>query len=175
MPAETPATDSGSRAAKPPFRPHYTIYHPVVQVFIVVRRECSDVITSVGYRVKSKRGTHFRTWATRILRDHAMKSLSIDDQWLKDLRQRLKLALRLDPDISDIARTVFRVTVSYYAALDVFDDYDRQQARNADVRPTDATCSEYDRAVGIIAQLRKQFGDHIPSVIEGQGSMQRNL
>ena len=29
-----------------------------------------DVIISVGYRVKSRQGTHFRQWATRVLREH---------------------------------------------------------------------------------------------------------
>lgn len=32
-----------------------------------------DVIISVGYRVKSKRGTQFRIWATNVLRDHLVK------------------------------------------------------------------------------------------------------
>ena len=31
-----------------------------------------DAILSVGYRVNSKRGTQFRIWATRILRDHIL-------------------------------------------------------------------------------------------------------
>lgn len=34
---------------------------------------CLDVIISVGYRVKSLRGTQFRIWATRILKDHLLK------------------------------------------------------------------------------------------------------
>lgn len=39
-----------------------------------------DVIISVGYRVKSQRGTQFRIWATSILRDHLLKGYSINHQ-----------------------------------------------------------------------------------------------
>jgi len=37
-----------------------------------------DVIISVGYRVKSKRGTKFRQWATRVLKDYMLKGFVID-------------------------------------------------------------------------------------------------
>ena len=42
-----------------------------------------DVIISVGYRVKSQRGTQFRIWATKVLRDYIIKGFAMDDQRLK--------------------------------------------------------------------------------------------
>lgn len=39
-----------------------------------------DVVISVGYRVKSKRGTQFRIWATRVLRDYLLNGYSINRQ-----------------------------------------------------------------------------------------------
>lgn len=42
-----------------------------------------DVIISVGYRVKSQRGTQFRIWATKVLREYIIKGFAIDDQRLK--------------------------------------------------------------------------------------------
>jgi len=42
-----------------------------------------DVIISVGYRVKSQRGTQFRIWATRILREYIIKGFAMDDERLK--------------------------------------------------------------------------------------------
>lgn len=42
-----------------------------------------DVIISVGYRVKSQRGTQFRIWATRILREYIIKGFAMDDDRLK--------------------------------------------------------------------------------------------
>lgn len=42
-----------------------------------------DVIISVGYRVKSQKGTQFRIWATRVLREYMIKGFAMDDQRLK--------------------------------------------------------------------------------------------
>jgi hypothetical protein len=50
-----------------------------------------DAILSVGYRVNSVRGTHFRIWATNVLRDHILKGYSVNQRRLKELRQSLKL------------------------------------------------------------------------------------
>ena len=43
-----------------------------------------DVIISVGYRVKSKRGTQFRIWATNILKEYMRKGFAMDDERLKN-------------------------------------------------------------------------------------------
>ena len=52
-----------------------------------VRREIEffnlDVIISVGYRVKSHRGTQFRIWATQRLREYIVKGFALDDERLK--------------------------------------------------------------------------------------------
>ncbi len=42
-----------------------------------------DVIISVGYRVKSKRGTQFRIWATERLHEYLVKGFTMDDERLK--------------------------------------------------------------------------------------------
>jgi len=42
-----------------------------------------DVIISVGYRVKSQRGTQFRIWATQRLREYIIKGFTMDDERLK--------------------------------------------------------------------------------------------
>ena len=44
-----------------------------------------NVIISVGYRVKSKRGTQFRIWATGILKEYMRKGFALDDERLKNL------------------------------------------------------------------------------------------
>ncbi len=43
-----------------------------------------DVIISVGYRVKSIRGTQFRQWATQRIRDYLVKGFAINKEYLKD-------------------------------------------------------------------------------------------
>jgi hypothetical protein len=66
-----------------------------VKEFLIVRQEGSrqvsrsvehynlDVIISVGYRVKSHRGTQFRIWATQRLREYIVKGFTMDDERLK--------------------------------------------------------------------------------------------
>jgi len=44
-----------------------------------------DVIISVGYRVKSRRGTQFRIWASKILKEYIKKGFAMDDERLKSL------------------------------------------------------------------------------------------
>lgn len=46
-----------------------------------------DVIISTGYRVKSLRGTHFRQWATGVLKSHLLKGYSVNEQMLAFQRQ----------------------------------------------------------------------------------------
>lgn len=46
-----------------------------------------DVIISVGYRVKSKRGTQFRRWANRVLKDYLLRGYAINQQLLAVQRQ----------------------------------------------------------------------------------------
>ena len=42
-----------------------------------------DAIISVGYRVNSKRATHFRIWATKVLKEYMIKGFALDDERLK--------------------------------------------------------------------------------------------
>ena len=45
-----------------------------------------DVIISVGYRVKSQRGTQFRRWATKIIRDYTLRGYAVNQREHKNLR-----------------------------------------------------------------------------------------
>jgi hypothetical protein len=49
-----------------------------------------DVIISVGYRVKSNRGTQFRIWATKTLKEHIIKDYTINEQRLLQTKNTLK-------------------------------------------------------------------------------------
>ena len=54
-----------------------------------------DVIISVGYRVKSQRGTQFRIWATRTLREHLVRGYTLDRQRFAQNAAELEAALAL--------------------------------------------------------------------------------
>lgn len=54
-----------------------------------------DVIISVGYRVKSREGIHFRQWASRILKDYLVRGYALDRQRLDHNARELEAALLL--------------------------------------------------------------------------------
>ena len=54
-----------------------------------------DAIISVGYRVNSKRGVHFRQWATRMLKDHLTRGYTLNRQRLETNARELEAALTL--------------------------------------------------------------------------------
>ena len=107
-----------------------------VKEFLTVRQEGSrrvsrsvehynlDVIISVGYRVKSQRGTQFRIWATQRLREYLIKGFTMDDERLKRLGggnyfDELLARIR---DIRSSEKVFWRKVLGIYATSV---DYDR--------------------------------------------------
>jgi len=91
-----------------------------------------DVIISVGYRVKSKRGTQFRQWATQKLKDYLVKGYAINEQRLAQKNQEIQF---LHDGIRIMSRAIEEVTNDEaYKWLDKFskglkllDDYDHER------------------------------------------------
>ena len=76
-----------------------------------------DVIISVGYRVKSKRGTQFRIWATGILKEYMRKGFALDDDRLKNLGGGgyFKELLERIRDIRASEKVFYRQVMEIYA------------------------------------------------------------
>ena len=76
-----------------------------------------DVIISVGYRVKSKRGTQFRIWATNILKEYMRKGFALDDERLKNLGGGgyFKELLERIRDIRASEKVFYRQVLEIYA------------------------------------------------------------
>ena len=75
-----------------------------------------DVIISVGYRVKSKRGTQFRIWATSILKEYMRKGFALDDERLKNLGGGyFKELLERIRDIRSSEKVFYRQVLEIYA------------------------------------------------------------
>ncbi|MBR6935777.1 MAG: virulence RhuM family protein [Clostridia bacterium] len=83
-----------------------------------------DVIISVGYRVKSKRGVEFRRWANSVLKQYILQGYAVNEQRLKQLGSTVKLLKRVKNDLD--AEQVLSVIERYSSALDLLDDYDHQ-------------------------------------------------
>ncbi|MGD0589948.1 MAG: virulence protein RhuM/Fic/DOC family protein [Bacteroidota bacterium] len=119
-----------------------------------------DLIISVGYRVNSKRGTQFRIWATRVLREHLVKGFTVNERRLKDLHQAVHLITEIAErrDLSgDEAKALLRVVEDYTFALNLLDDYDHQKVVIADTTERKVHAVTYDEAVRTIGHLQKQF------------------
>ena len=76
-----------------------------------------DVIISVGYRVKSLRGTQFRIWATQRLREYLIKGFTMDDDRLKQASGGLYFEELLDRirDIRSSERVFWKKVLDIYA------------------------------------------------------------
>ena len=96
-----------------------------------------DVIISVGYRVKSKRGTQFRIWANKILKEFLLEGYAVNQNKLKGQFQKIK---QLETTIKSIveasnqkelsnteAKGILKLIQDYTLALDLLDDYDHQR------------------------------------------------
>lgn len=86
-----------------------------------------NVIISVGYRVKSKRGTQFRIWATQQLRDYLIKGFALDDKRLKEQSSLDRYFDELVERIRDIRtseRQFYRKVADIYATSIDYDKSD---------------------------------------------------
>lgn len=86
-----------------------------------------DVIISVGYRVKSKRGVAFRKWATSILNDYMIKGYAENSKRLHALGKTIELQSRIIAHMAEIEEDEMTSVINQYTrALDLLDDYDHQ-------------------------------------------------
>lgn len=106
-----------------------------------------DVIISVGYRVKSKRGTQFRIWATNILKEYMKKGFAMDDERLKNLGGGgyFKELLERIRDIRASEKVFYRQLLEIYA-----------------------TSIDYDPKAEISIQFFKKVQNKIHYAIHGQ-------
>ena len=125
-----------------------------------------DVIISVGYRVKSKRGTAFRIWARQIIKDYLVKGYAVNERIHKELIGELRQLVGMlgrtiqnQPVLStDETNALFDVVVDYTYALDTLDDYDYQRLVVKEITPEEKFHATYDNAMEAIHALRDKFG-----------------
>ena len=83
-----------------------------------------DVIISVGYRVKSKRGVEFRRWANSVLKQYILKGYAVNDNRIKQLGEVIRIMKRTEDELD--SKQVLSVIEKYSNALDLLDSYDHQ-------------------------------------------------
>ena len=81
------------------------------------------MIISVGYRVKSIQGTHFRQWATERLHEYIVKGFALDDERLKNLGGGSYWKELLDHirDIRSSEKVLYRQVLDLYATAVDYD------------------------------------------------------
>ena len=86
-----------------------------------------DVIISVGYRVKSRRGIEFRRWANKVLKDYIIKGYAINYKRLEALQKTVEIqAKMLATAIEGDSDEVLKAVNLYTQALTLLDKYDHQ-------------------------------------------------
>jgi len=97
------------------------------------------VIIAVGYRVNSFRGTEFRIWANKILKEYLIKGYSINEKLLKKQNEQLKElqeSVRILGKVIDYktlsneeSEGLLKVITDYAYALEILDQYDYQKLK----------------------------------------------
>lgn len=120
-----------------------------------------DVIISIGYRVNSKVGTHFRQWATQRLKDYLIKGYAVHQERLSQLQQSFQLIFEaaLSNDFSKTqVKEIIDVLADYALGLDILDGYDKQNLERGMVQPNSIFQISYQEAKVAIEELRIKFG-----------------
>jgi len=108
-----------------------------------------DAILSVGYRVNSKRGTQFRIWATRTLRDHLLRGYTLNErrlaeQGLGEIEQAVGLlsrTLTTHALVTDEGRDVLDVVQRYTRSWRLLLEYDEQRLADRPAEPVPPAAS----------------------------------
>ena len=128
-----------------------------------------DVIISVGYRVKSKRGTAFRIWARKVLREYLVKGYAVNERMRKEqigeLRQLVGMlgrTIQNQPLLSnDETNALFEVVTDYTYALDTLDNYDYERLTINKTTKEEPFHATYENAMEAINGLREKFGGSV--------------
>lgn len=125
-----------------------------------------DVIISVGYRVKSQRGTQFRIWANKVLKEYLIKGYAVNkaltEQHYTELKQLVTVLGRTvkaqEALTSDDALNLVEVVADYAYALDTLDKYDYQQLAVEQTTNEAKFRATYEGAMQAIEELKEKFG-----------------
>ena len=124
-----------------------------------------DVIISVGYRVKSKRGTQFRIWANKVLKQYLLQGYAVNEriaaQKYDELSQLVKVlgrTIQNQEKLTEDSRSLLDVVVDYTYALDTLDRYDYQELKIEETTKKEEFHATYENAMEVICELHEKFG-----------------
>lgn len=128
-----------------------------------------DVIISVGYRVKSHRGTQFRIWANKILKEYLIHGFALNEQKLKTQNKQLKQLQNSVKILSNVIHQkslsneettgLFKLISDYAYALDVLDQYDNQNLKIKHTSKKQVYQLTYNEAISQIKLAKNKYGN----------------
>lgn len=134
-----------------------------------IRHYNLDAVISVGYRVNSIRGTQFRIWANKILKEYLIKGYSINEKTLKQQNEQLQelqktirilsSAVQSKELTSDESKGLLSIISDYSYALDILDQYDYQSLLITNTSNKNVYRITYAEAIGQIELVRRTYGN----------------
>jgi len=128
-----------------------------------------DLIISVGYRVNSKRGTQFRIWANKILKEYLIKGYSINEkrllqqnEQLRQLQESVKLlgsVLNYKALSEEESSGLLKIISDYAYALDILDQYDYQNLEITETSGKEIYQLTYEEAIEQIRKVKTIYGN----------------
>lgn len=113
-----------------------------------------DVIISVGYRVKSKRGVEFRKWANSVLKQYILQGYAVNNHRIAQLGEVIKIMKRTEDSLD--GKQILSVIEKYSDALEMLDSYDHQTMTRPKGKPA-TYALDYEECMQVISQMR--FGN----------------
>ncbi len=119
-----------------------------------------DVIISVGYRVKSNRGTQFRQWASQRLKDYLVKGYALNQQRLNELGKLVQWVEQTGTTSSlqlSEAKGLLDILTHYTKSFVLLNQYDSQSVKTASLSENITYEIQYAEAKQAIVELKKQL------------------
>jgi len=149
-----------------------------------------DVVISVGYRVKSVRGTQFRIWATNLLKEYLLKGYAVNEQRLKELKDKHNLQLkelqqtaRLFQNVIEAQRVggyekeLLSIITDYantWAVLNLYDkgelgleNVSRQKSKVLDYEEVKKSITKFKERLGVKKEAGSLFGQEVGGKFQG--------
>ena len=125
-----------------------------------------DVVISVGYRIKSKRGTDFRIWANKVIKEYLIKGYAINEKRLEQQKQQftdLKQSIKVLENVfnqkelnEDESIGLLKVISDYAYALDILDQYDYQSLEIQETSGKETYQLTYTEAINQIQLVKER-------------------
>lgn len=130
-----------------------------------------DVIISVGYRVKSKRGIAFRKWATAILHDYLIRGYAENRRRLEAQGKTIELQSRIIAHMTEVDEEELVSAINRYTeALDLLDDYDHQCLKRPE-GSKDYVPISYDECKAIINSMKFSLSSDVFGTEKTEGAL----